>query len=45
MRYVNPYNYDCADDFWDAVAEEIEREEARADDSWADDPWEGNDDA
>lgn len=30
MRYVDPYSYDSADDYWDAVDEEIEREEARA---------------
>ena len=28
MRYVNPTNYDCADDYWDAFDAECEREEA-----------------
>ena len=28
MRYVNPANFDCAEDFWDAFDAECEREEA-----------------
>lgn len=34
MRYVNPNSYDTADDFWDAVQEELDREDpdAREDD-------------